>query len=954
MKIHSLVLFLALCLPSFAQEGEDSLYESFLNPGKAYRPRVWWHWMNGNITHDGIRKDLEWMDRAGISGFHNFDAGQNTPQIVDKRIVYMSPEWRNEFNYALDIADSLGMEVTVASSPGWSITGGPWVTPDDAEKKVVWRETVVEGGRHFTGSLPEPYVNCGPYQDEPGYPDDPHRYEYYRDLFVLAVPVLEGDTVRVVESRVKAGFEMNYRISDRYPTPETALCPQVSDVIDLTPHFRDGILDWNIPEGRWRIYRFGYNLLGRCNGPASPEATGLEVDKLDREAVIRYYDNYLGMYQEASNGRLGKAIQCLMIDSYESGRGTWTASMEKEFHRRRGYRLRPWMPVLTGQVIGSSRESEQFLFDWRQTLGELIAENHYDVVNDILKEYGMTRYTEAHEERQAFTGDGMTVKRNADIPMSAIWARYNAGWHSSYPPAEADVRESSSVSHIYGQNICAAESFTTNGKIGKWDGTRAYQCGPYNLKPLADAAMSLGLNRFVIHSTVHQPEDDVFPGLGLGVYGQWFNRHETWAGEARPWTDYLSRSCFLLQQGRWVADIAYFYGEDKNITGRFYDERVNIPKEWNYDFVNGDIVLNVLRRRGHTLATPGGMCYRMLVLDNELKYMSLPVLRRIAGFVRAGVPVCCLCPPVQKAGRKGSQRLFDRYVEQIWGAERPNVFRTGLEEALISAGISRDVDFGSASDADVRFVHRRLEDGEIYWIANITPEYRDFTVSLDVDGYVPEVWHADSGVRERVSYRTGGGRTEVDLRMLPDDALFIMLLRRDGAGSYVAPRCEAVAESVIDGDWAVAFQQGRGAPDSAVFHSLHSLSDDSDEGIRFFSGAATYSISFDYPGKSGEKVSLDLGKVCHMARVTLNGHDLGLLWKAPYIVDVTDVLNMGENVLEIKVIDSWANRLIGDAGKPREERITYTVQEFYLPGEDPVPSGLLGPVRLVEYKLNQI
>jgi len=939
---------LALSLTSQAQTGEEALFQSFLNPEKTYRPRVWWHWMNGNITRESIRKDILWMDRAGLAGFHNFDAGLDSPQIVCKRLIYMTPEWKEVFNYALDLADSLDMEVSVASSPGWSITGGPWVSEDDAEKKIVWRETVLEGGRQYTDSLPDPFVNCGPYQEEPGYPAEPHKYEYYKDLFVLAVPVLDGDSIRIAESRIKAGFDMNYKISDRFPTPETQVCPSDKDVLDITHYYKDGILDWAVPDGKWKVFRFGYNLLGRRNAPASPEATGLEVDKLDPEAVRRYYDHYLGMYQEASGGRLGKAIHCLMIDSYESGHATWTIRMEREFERRRGYELRPWMPVLTGQILGSSRESEQFLFDWRQTLGELMAENHYDIVDGILDRYGMTRYTEAHEERQAFTGDGMRVKLNADVPMSAIWARYNAGWHSSYPGTEADVRESSSVAHIYGQNICAAESFTTNGKIGKWDGTRAYQCGPYNLKPLADAAMSLGLNRFVIHSNVHQPDDNVFPGLGLGVYGQWFNRHETWAEEARGWTDYLSRSSYLLQQGRWVADIAYFYGEDKNLTGRFYDEMVNIPKGWNYDFVNADIILNVFRRKGNTLVTSSGMQYRMLVLDNELKYMSFPVLKRIARFVRAGVPVCCLCPPVQKAGYKGSQKRFDSLVAKIWDKERNNVFKEDLFDALNDADIRCDVDFMTDEDADLRFVHRRLDDGEIYWIANITPENRDITVSLNVDGYFPEIWHADTGLREPVSYRMHDGRTEVDLSMTPDDAQFIMLLKKTDEDSYLVRSQEPVSQTLIDGDWTVSFQQGRGAPESAVFHDLHSYTEEKDEGIRYFSGTAYYEKSFEFHSSGSGHVILDLGDVSHMARVYLNGEDLGLIWKAPYRTDVTDNLVDGTNKLIVKVINSWANRLIGDAGKAPEDRITYTVQTFYLPGEAPVPSGLMGPVKLIQ------
>ncbi|MCQ2181078.1 MAG: hypothetical protein MJY50_03350 [Bacteroidales bacterium] len=943
----ALVSGLISCNNSF-----KSLEVGFDNPPSDCRPLTWWHWMNGNITEDGIRKDLEWMHRAGISGVFLFDAGINTPQIVDHRRPYMSPEWKDAFRFTMDVADSLGLTVGIASSPGWSLTGGPWVSEDDAQKKIVWSVTEVEGGASVKIALPEPPSVAGQFLDEAEFLSDPDRYRYYRDICVIAVKAPDADTARIVRFEAKAGFKIDYRVSDNYPTPDTDDVVKCEDVLDISDFYRNGVLGWDVPEGHWKIFRFGCSLLGHVNGPAPDEATGLEVDKLDRTLVARYYENYFKLYgsalakggEEDVRDALNDRIEAIEIDSYESGRATWTANLEAEFEARRGYALRPWMPVLTGQIVGSADMSEQFLFDWRQTLGELLAESHYDSVNEIFHARGIKRFNEAHEERTAFIGDGMMVKRSADVPMSAFWVRFNAGWYSSYPTSDADVRESSSVAHIYGQNVAAAESFTTNGKPGKWDGYGAYRCHPGCLKPVADMAMACGLNKFVIHTSVHQPCDDYFPGLGLGSYGQWFNRHDTWAEEAKPWIDYLSRSSFMLRQGKYVADIAYFYGEDKNITGRFMHERVDIPRGWNFDFVNADVILNRLSIKGRSLVTESGMSYRLLRIDPEVKYISMPVLRRIAEFARAGVAICGP-KPVRCANLLADAAEFEALADEIWSMD--NVKDEPLEDRLEAAGIEADV---AELPDSVEFIHRRLEGGDIYWIANISSSPRDVSISLRAKAGNAEIWHADSGLRESAGFRSDNGRTVVSLNMERDDAQFIVLRRSaatiSGAGP-AKPRPEsAVCE--VSGPWKVEFQEGRGAPQTSTFDRLVSYTESSDPGVKYFSGTAVYTLRFDWSGDSSDGLYyLDLGKVCNMARVSLNGKDLGLAWKEPYRFDVSGLLIQGENELSVKVTNSWANRLIGDEKVDPAERITHTAYKFYDAESPLAPSGLLGPVRIL-------
>ena len=291
------------------------------------------------------------------------------------------------------------------------------------------------------------------------------------------------------------------------------------------------MLTWKAPKGRWRIMRFGYGLTGKTNHPASPEATGLEVDKIDPVAIRDYYKNYLQTYVDASKGLMGnRGITYLLNDSYEAGAQTWTGKMVEEA--------------------------------WR-----------------------------------ANATDGMDCKRSADIPMSAIWMRYKQGL-VTVPQHESDIRESASVAHIYGQNVAAAESFTSDGFR---DGAFVYT--PAVLKPTADAAMASGLNLFVIHTSPHQPVDDKVPGIGLGLWGQWFDRNETWASQAGAWTDYLARSCYLLRQGKFVADVAYYYGEDSNVTARYQTRMPKFPNTYNYDFVSPSIVKDVLKVDNGQLVT---------------------------------------------------------------------------------------------------------------------------------------------------------------------------------------------------------------------------------------------------------------------------------------------------------------------------------------------------------------
>lgn len=1093
MKVYRFLIVLcvlgSLASCQNAKVTKEKLYNAFQNPPSEAQPRVWWHWMNGNITKDGISKDLQWMKRSGIAGFMNFDAGMATPQIVPERLIYMTPGWKDAFAFATSLADSLGLEMSVASAPGWSFTGGPWVKPKDGMKKLVWRELWVKGGTTFDATLPEPYKVIGKYQNIPLHANA--REDYYEDIAVLAyklpekeVPMSElkpkissnagsftleqltdGDlassqplhagrngvswiqyqfrdlqtikAVTVVDGRVRSQWgapvetcskylavsnngvnfskvldipnssalaqtvsfepvtgryfrvvfrnnEVNSQNSSasrqvgirptmiselvlhpvtkinhaeekagfaspadlqRYDTPSTKDAVRLENVVDLTEKVKDGKLTWQVPEGYWKIVRFGYSLTGKENHPAPPEATGLEVDKMDARAVKDYFEHYISMYMDASKGMMGKrGVQFMLTDSYEAEQETWTPLMKEEFEKRRGYSLLPWLPVLTGDIVNSAGESERFLWDWRKTIGELVVENHYDQLTEILKPYHMGRYSESQENGRVYLADGMEVKRTATYPMSAAWTPNNMG-ASTPTMSQADIRESASVAHVYGQNINAAESLTAYGLEGN-----AWSFYPGNLKPIADMEIASGLNRFVIHTSPHQPVDDKIPGLGLGPFGQWFDRHDTWAEHAKSWTDYLGRSCYLLQQGKYVADILYYYGEDNNITGLFGGELPKIPSGYNYDFVNADALTHLVGVKKKMLTTPSGMSYKVLFLDKNVKRMSLAVLRKIAELAKKGAVICGTKPEIP-ASLLDSQKEFNDLINQIWNSNRPNVYdeAISLQEALQSQGIQPDV---ALVDGGIRFVHRTLPTAEIYWVNNSSNQAKHVELSFRVSDKLPEVWHPETGEKEAVSYKMLDDRTVVTLDLVQQDAVFVIFSGKAKEREVVLPKLEKKEVLAIDGSWNVFFQEKRGAPQSIVMEQLTDFSLSKDAGVKYFSGTASYQKEFEVPDNlynADATYYLDLGEVRNMVEVFVNGQNMGFFWKSPYIVPVTS-LQKGKNKLEIKVTNQWVNRLIGDVQPDAKDKITYTAMQFYAPDAPLLPSGLLGPVKLWSQK----
>jgi hypothetical protein len=762
---------------------------------------------------------------------------------------------------------------------------------------------------------------------------------------------------RVNRFEEKAGFGL---VPDYYaiasPAVDAKDAVASAEVVGLTARMKpDGSLEWTPPEGQWVILRLGYSLTGTTNHPATKEATGLEVDKLDRQAVKSYMDTYLGTYTDTLGPQLmgRRGVKALLTDSIEVGAYNWTPDLLAQFKRLRGYDPTPFLPALTGVIINSAEQSDSFLWDFRRTLAELTAQSHYEQISKSAHERGLTYYGESLEGQRVSLGDDMEMRQHADIPMAAMWTFSPAkGARSNYI---IDIQGAASVAHVYGQNLVAAESMTS--AMVPWG------FSPRSLKPIIDLEFALGVNRPVIHTSVHQPSIDKKPGLGLMIFGQYFNRHETWAEQAEPWVTYLSRNAYMLQQGKFMADVAYFYGEEAPLSG-LYGEGSSLPKDlpigYGFDFVNSDAVLHQLSVANGRLETRSGMSYRVLYLGGSSRRMTLPVLRKIRELVEAGAMVIGNRPT-------GSPSLADKAAEftavadALWGTSggvgKGKVFPTNdVNQVLTSLGVARDFDYEpTGSGTDVMFIHRHLSDGEIYFLSNKTERQQTIKGIFRVSGKRPELWHADTGLIEPVSYRIENGRTALPLRLEAHESVFVVFRQPASDEAMTVPTRRESTLATLDGKWDVRFAPDLGAPDKISSDQLTSWTENTDSGVKYYSGTATYQKTIDVPAawmKSGQQLTLDLGDVRELAEVSVNSRSLGVAWHPPYKVDITSAVKPGANTLEIKVTNLWVNRLIGDQ-QPGAKKYTFTVMSTYKADAPLRPSGLLGPVTVAQVSVIQ-
>jgi hypothetical protein len=824
---------------------------------------------------------------------------------------------------------------------------------------------------------------------------DPVKARYYRLYFVaqpadptrpLPAGVTWPQPVRLTEVQFHASprvqhWEDKASFGVYTPTsepqggevqPDEAIDPE--KVVDLTGKMRaDGTLDWNVPPGKWIVLRLGYGITGEVNHPATPAATGLEVDKLSSEDVQAYVEEYAKMISGAAGPYYGKSFRYFLMDSWEAGQENWTEAMMPEFARRRGYAMTKFLPVLTGRIVRSRAQSEAFLWDFRRTQADMLAENHYGIATRYFAKSGVGLYAEAMGTGMPTTGDGLLNKGQVTIPMGEFWTPLPD--QKDTPSHIADVLEAASAAHIYGKPIAATESFTTRPNVTPWGQS------PFYLKPLADQDFARGINRIVFHTSDLQPfTDDVHkPGMTLGPYGQDYTRNITWAEQAVAWNTYLARCSFLLQQGMPVSDVAYFYGEDAPATVPYWKKLTPAqPAHYDSDFVNADVLLHGATASKGRLKLASGIEYRLLVLPADLKLISLPLLRSIHALVERGAVLLGPRPEGSPSLADGENARTEiaKLAADLWGESEgtgsAHVFGKGkvysgkeIEEVLAAESTAPDLDWstpenksedvpyslpGADSDEDLIFIHRRDGDREIYFASTQKHHAFDVKASFRVTGKTPRLWHPESGETQAVTYTEDGGHTVVPLHFDAEGSVFVVFENSGARGPRALPSTSETKLVSVDGAWKIMFPSDLGAPPETDLPALASWTENAAAGIKYFSGTATYRKQIDAPKewfKPGAKIVLDLGVVKEMAEVEVNGKAVGgILWKPPFSIDVTSALKPGANELRVKVTNLWPNRMIGDLQPGKLKTYTWTDFRPFKADSPLLESGLLGPVTL--------
>jgi hypothetical protein len=976
---------------AFAAMLYDDARKYFTHPPDSVKPGCYWWWFNGLINKEGITRDLEEFRAKGIGGvlLVNSASGLGGAKMPSG-VKFLSEEWRELFRHAIREAKRLHIEVGVNLCAGWAM-GGPWIPPRYAGRWVLQSEITLTGPQKFSGTLPLPGNRAG-YDhvfNPPGYKDyiDLSLEQLdYRDTAVVAFPAgnrpgtkLAGERAALLSAKTNRKDASNFiRVKDLM---QPVLTPwqnasqdapiAAGDVIDLTAKMTaDGHLDWEVPPGNWTIVRTGHRMTGSRLMIAPPEADGLSVGWLGGEGVDLQFEHLGKVLLQDAGPKEQHTLKYFCDDSFEDGFPNWTEKILSRFQEYRGYDARPYLPVLAGYIITSAEVSDRFLHDYRKTVADCMADGHYKRFAELCHEHGLLVQNEAAGPSRSGTMcmDGLKNLGRSDVPMGEFWLGLKHDEEGglddslSYGVSRLEdgqnkvTKMTASAAHIYGKKTASAEAFTS---------FRHWTDYPGSLKQATDRAFCEGINRLMIHtSTATRPEDGK-PGYEYGA-GTHFNPNVTWWNKSGPFLGYIARCQYLLQQGRFVADVLYYNGDwAPNIVAPKHTDP-SLGKGYDYDVCNAEVLMERVSVKDGQLVLPDGMRYRILVLPDTTR-MPAEIIRRIRDLVKDGATV--VGPkPIQDPGLKNYPACDDEVktmAAAIWGdcdGKQVRQCRFGkgricwnkpLREILQEDGIAPDFEYDAPGEY-IDFIHRSAAGMEIYFLANRNNRTAKVNAMFRVSGRQPELWDPVTTETRKAAFSVAEKRIIISMEFQPFQSFFVIFPKQHPAGNTAVsqvpenfPQCTNIQQ--LEGAWTVKFDPAWGGPAEIEFPALQDWSQRPEPGIRYYSGTAKYIKKFNLDAaiRPGKTLFLHLGTVKHIAEVWLNGKPLGIVWTAPWQVDISSAVKTGENLLEIEVVNLWPNRLIGDAALPPEARLTHTNIAFKS-GTQLIPSGLLGPVMLQE------
>jgi hypothetical protein len=941
--LFPLIAAMLLLLPaeSFCQtknaartKSSNALATGFANPTGTARPKVYWWWLNGYTDQVRLKEELVAIKNAGLGGVDIFEIGFRPDGVVPAGPAFLGDSSLKTIAFAIKEATKLGLEVGLNLSSSWN-AGGSWIKPEHGAKSLYFSKTKLDNtsGKGARIAFPEiPKKDKNGKDREMVFAADGKPF-YRQEIAVLAIPAQKGESFLDTASIVNV---------TRYFDPKT------------------DILNWKAPAGDWDIFRYVCANSGEQLKLPSPNSKGLIIDHFDSTATRIHFEYFVNKLKPLLGDFRKTGLKNLYLASFEATGTIWTPSLATEFRKLNGYDVSKFLPALFDKKAFSAAQSDQFKRDFDLTISELMINNHYRKGREIANKYGLNLISESGGPGPPLHNvpvESIKALGALDVPRGEFWIN-----HAQYDatPDSIDllmlVKEIAAASHIYQRKITELEAFTS---FQNW------QEGPGDMKPIGDRAFAEGMSRPVIHGFTHNPRGVGYPGIYYAA-GTHFNDKTTWWPKAKPFVDYLARVSYVLQETDLVADVLYYYGDKVPNFVTPKNTRFAVGSGYDYEIINTEILLRDLTVKNGLLTLPYGAQFRVLALD-EISGKNPAILKKIEQLRRDGAVITSAIPAGEAGKILKSMAIGPDFDYPDKGSER--------------------LDYMKASKPVLDFIHHQKGEQDFYFIRNTGNEAVSRVCSFRQTGKSPQLWDPMTGEIIPISiFNQAEKHIEVPVSLPPFGSVFIVFNADQRVARYTSlssgsgvPSFQYINNGIllpekgsvslgkngksltidnlaksqtITGPWEVSFDKNWGAPEKATFPELISWTKSPVEGIRHYAGSAFYTKTFEnnMTAGSNNRICLDLGDVSKVCEVWLNGKSLGITWTKPYHYDVTGKLKAGKNELRIEVINTWANRIIGDITSEKK----YTKTNLNVRGsrelpwtETPlVPSGIIGPVVL--------